>query len=1222
MKNFAASAKGADARRQTTKELADSSGGAPSAQPVGGVVRDSIRAAPVLRVFLKIFLISLAALLAPPGVALAQIAGSGTIQGTLTDASGAAVPQATVTATNVATGVAIVRQPTAAGLYVLSPLPAGDYNIKITAPGFQTINQQHVVVEELQTVGLDFQLKVGSASEEVTVSASATMLRTDDVALGSSMQNTTYNALPLAMAGVPRDPTQFIALAPGVAAVVTQAAGPSYTSFNGGQQETAELYLEGVPMTYPNQQGDTRNLALGVSVEAIEQFQVETTGQKAMYQGQGMHNYVLKSGTNQFHGAVYEYFRNTSLDARGFFSPIVPVDHQNEFGANLGGRIIKDKLFFFSNYSGYYYNTATAPTFITIPTAAQRIGNFSALTTPIYDPASASCSGSVCTKAQFSGNIIPTNRISPVSNSFQSYLPATTNGNITNNYLSSLPKKLHNNNTTNKVDWNQSQKNRISGLYAHSKYLTDYTGNLAPNGTALPLPYNTSAGIVEELPTIAQIHQTFVFTPALVNDASFGLARIWIPLFSTTADGNYIGKAGLTGMPPGNASLAFPAINFAGPNAPNTWGTTGPFNEAENNFTFADNLAWVRGRHSLTFGFQIQRLQDNRTPADTGSNASFSFSNNETAGFLPNSSTLATTTGNAFASYLLGAVDSASVAQNSVVVYGARYHDWSAFVQDDWSVNSRLTMNIGLRYDFFGPSFEVADRMSFLNPDIPNPAAGGRPGALQFAGNGPASCNCQYPYNAHYKNFEPRFGLAYKLDSKTVLRTGFTLNYTHGAAGIGGNGANAGPSQLGYNANATFTSPATGQPAFYWANGLPPYQHTPFIDPGYGVGFTTTNPTGAISIPYASPDLAARPPYYMNWSFGVQRELTGNMTVGATYAASVGHFLANAADFGIWTNSIYPSCLVLGSLLNLQATSTNLAAASRIVPGIALPFSNFQGTIAQALKPFPQYSGVTYYSGDLGNSTYNSLQLTFDRRFSGGLTGQAGYTFSREIDDVIGVGSHLGAVGGNRDPFNGHLDKSLGTLDHRHIFHATFVYDLPFGTGRRFSGGNAVVRTLVSGWQLSGIVTFTSGAPLGITGSGCVTPGIVSTCMASYAPNFSGPVRINGDYGNGNALAPGAVSYIDKKAFADPAPYTFGNTPRAAPYGLFAPSLLGEDISIRRQISITERVKIALSGDFFNITNSVYFAAPGTNIDSSTFGQVTTTANLPRKLQINARLTF
>ena len=170
--------------------------------------------------------------------------------------------------------------------------------------------------------------------------------------------------------GVPRDPTLFIALVPGVAAVVTQASGPSYTSFNGAQQETNELYLEGVAMTFPNQQGDTRDLSLGVSVEAVEQFQVETNGGKAMYQGQGMHNYVLKSGANQFHGAVYEYFRNTNLDARGFFSPFVPVDHQNEFGGNIGGPIKKDKIFFFANYSGYYYNTATAPLYLSIPTVA------------------------------------------------------------------------------------------------------------------------------------------------------------------------------------------------------------------------------------------------------------------------------------------------------------------------------------------------------------------------------------------------------------------------------------------------------------------------------------------------------------------------------------------------------------------------------------------------------------------------------------------------------------------------------------------------------------------------------------------------------------------------------------------------------------------------------------------------------------------------------------
>ena len=290
--------------------------------------------------------------------------------------------------------------------------------------------------------------------------------------------------------------------------------------------------------------------------------------------------------------------------------------------------------------------------------------------------------------------------------------------------------------------------------------------------------------------------------------------------------------------------------------------------------------------------------------------------------------------------------------------------------------------------------------------------------------------------------------------------------------------------------------------------------------------------------------------------------------------------------------------------------------------GIALPFPNFQGSIAQMLRPFPQYSALTYYSGNLGNSTYNSLQLTLERRFAQGLTFQLGYTFSKELDNAIGSATNLGAVGGNRNPYNGGLDKALGAIDHAHIFHATFLYSLPFGKGHDLGNNNAALRALTSGWQISGLVTFTSGAPIAITGSGCNTPGLTSTCIASYTSGFNGPVRINGNYGSGNALAPGAVSYIAKGAFADPAPYTFGNLPRSAPFGLFAPYLLDEDISLKREFAITERMKLSIAADVFNITNSVYFAAPGTNIDSANFGQVITTSNLPRKVQLNARFTF
>jgi len=1118
--------------------------------------------------------------------------------------------------------VETARLTTAAGLYVLSPLPAGEYNVRVAATGFQTSTQEHIVVEALSTVGVNVELKVGSANQQVTVEAAATALRTEDATLGGSMQNNVYDSLPLAMgSGVPRDPTMFIGLIPGVSAVVTQASGPSYATFNGGQQENNGLYLEGLSLAFPDQQGDTRNLALGVSVEAVDQFQVETNGQKAMYQGQGIHNYVIKSGTNLYHGGAFEFLRTTDFDARGFFAPKAPVDHQNEFGANIGGPIKKDKLFFFGNYSGYYYKTATPPNYLSLPTMAERSGDFSALPAAMYDPKTQVCNGSVCSNQPFPGNSIPANRLSTVALSFQSYLTPPQTSSVLNNYLANLPKALHTNNTTEKLDWNPSEKLRMYGVYARGKYATDYTGNLTPTGTALALPYDSSAGVVEEMPTIIQLHATYLFTPTLLNQVSIGLSRIYIPLFSNTKAGNYPDKAGLTGLPAGQAGSAFPAISFSGANAPTNWSTTGPFDEAENNYAFQDSILWVHGRHSIGIGFQLTRLEDNNARPKDGTDASFTFSNSETAGFSP-TGTLLTTTGNAYASYMLGAVDSASVVQNYVVWYGARYHNYSAYIQDDWTVSSRLTLNLGLRYDLFGPGFEVADRMSFLNPNFPNPAAGGRLGALNFAGHGPYSCNCSIPTRAHYKNFQPRLGLAYKVDNKTVIRAGFIVTVDSGTAGVGGNGSAAGSGLAGYNATASFGSAATGLPAFYWDQGVPPHAKSPFIDPTYGTGFTTSNPTGAVSLPYVDPSLSGRPPYYINWSFGLQREITPNMTLGAAYSASVGHFLRPLVAPALWTDSMPQQDLALGSLLNVQATPANIAAAQAIIPSIGLPFSNFQGTIAQMLKPFPQYSGVTLFAGDIANSTFNSLVLTFNRRFSKGITFQSGYTLSKEIDNSNGSATNLGAVDGNRNPWAGQLDKSLGSIDRRHVFHGTIVYALPFGKGHSLGAGNAVVRALLSGWQISGIVTVSSGAPIGITGSGCNTPGIASSCIPSYNPAFSGPVRINGNYGSGNALAPGAVAYYAKSAFVDPAPYTFGNLPRSAPYGLFAPHLIDEDVSLRREIAIHERLRVAFTLDVFNLTNAVCFAAPGTNIDSSNFGQVTTTNNLPRKLQLTARVTF
>ncbi len=1147
--------------------------------------------------------------------AIAQVGGGGTIQGTITDPSGAVVTGAEVAATNVATGVQTTAKTTDAGFFVLTPLQPGEYTVIVKAQGFQTVTQEHVVLEALSNIGLNTKLQVGTANQTITVEGGAPLLHTEDAALGLSMGNDVYAAMPLAMNGVPRDPTQFVAMSPGVNNASTQAAGPSTAAFNGGQLNQNEVYLEGLPLTSAGTQGDTRYLAFAVSVEAVEQFQVVTNGAKAQFDGQGVENYVLKSGTNQFHGAAFEYFRNTDLDARGFFPATTPIEHQNEYGANIGGPIKKNKLFFFGGFDGYRYLTESIPVLQSIPTAAELRGDFSAIPAVIYNPNSTTCTTTgVCTRQPFQGNIIDPNLLSKASKSLASYLPSTTNGNIQNNYLASLPVQVNTWNTTDKVDWSLSDKHRLFGFYADGKYTTNFTGSLdLTKAGVLPLPY-TQARVVLEHVRMAQIHDTYTVSPNIVNQFSYSFNRIFIPLLSNTASGLYPQKAGLTGLPPGIASEAFPDINFAGTNSPSSWAGTNShaFNEAANTFSLQDNILWIRGKHALTMGFQFQALQDNENTPLTGTLASFNFSNNETAGFGP-TGTLLATTGNSFASYLLGAVDGSGITQNAVAETGGRYKDYALYVQDDWKVSPRLTVNLGLRWDMMGTFYEVNNIMSFFNPNLPNPAAQNHLGALQFTGNGADSCNCSTPVNTHFLNFGPRIGMAYRLNDKTVIRGGYSLTYVH-AGGVGGRtNSRQGLSQLGYNGTNSSVSPSSGVPAYFWDNGVPAFaQPPPFLNAGYGAGFITGNPTGAQTVTYGDPDLGGKPPYYQNWNFGFQRTITGNTTLGVTYSGSVGHFLPGAGPGGEPTNIAPLQYLALGSLLTATATPTTIAQANAIIPGIALPFSNFVGTVGQMLRPFPQYGTISDPWANLANSSYHALQVSLSRRFNSGLAFSFGYTFSKELDDIATP----------RNPFNDSLEKAPGVIDHAHVATATLVYALPFGKGKRFDPQAGVVRAIVSDWMISGLYTFTTGSPLAIVATGCTSGGILGTCIPNLNPAFSGDVRINGDYGSGNVLGSSPTPYLNKTAFVDPAPYTVGNAPRTAAYGLFAPHNMDIDMSLRRQFAIKERVKLAIQLDTFNINNAVHFGAPALNPDQASFGTLTTQANQPRKLQLNARITF
>jgi hypothetical protein len=1145
-------------------------------------------------------------LLIPTG-AHAQVGGGGSVQGTVLDASRAPVPGATVTATNVDTGVDTVRQTTSAGVYAIAPLPPGRYRVTVTLDGFQTFVRDGIVVDALGIVGLNVTLQVGGVRQEVVVTSTAPPLGTADARLGQTIRNELYTALPLVMnTGGPRDPTQFMFLMPGV-----QSIG-RWGNVMGGQDFTTDMYLEGIPITNAVVQGEGRNLSFGFSVDAIEQFQVETSGTAVTFNGQGASNYVVKSGTNAFRGAGFEYFRNKALDAKAFFATTKPDDNQHEYGATFGGPIRKNKMFFFVAVDGYRDRRQTAQVLTSIATLAQRSGDFSALPVTIYDPATTrpNPNGTGFVRDPFPSNIIPANRISPISTYLQQFLPTPTNASLQSNYLGgALPIGFNNENVTGKVDMKMNARQQVSVLFSYGKrsQATAYRGGTNLQ-TALPLPYSETRLVVES-PTSAQGKHTLVLGSKWVNQASFGFSRLSVPIENATIGENYATKAGLRGLPAGEAASAFPEVSFAGPNAPTQWRGTDSraFTEFLNNYTFQDNLSSTYGRHAITFGMQAQRMEAHERERTYGSLATFGFSNVQTAGFGP-TGTLLATTGNAYASFLLGDLNATTVIEDSQIATEGRFYGYAFWAQDDVKLRPDLTLNLGLRYDIMKPYTEVSDRWSYLDASLPNPAVGGYRGALAFAGDGTNGCNCRTPIKTYYGMIGPRLGLAYSLNARTVARAAYGVNYSRRGAVGGRAGARNGTGTLGFSANASFPSANGFDPAYNWNNGVPSYPAPPFFDPTLNTGFVTGRGTGG-SVTYGDFEIGGRPPRYQNWNAGLQYALGKSITLGATYAGSRGDFLGGSGR-GIYTNQMDPRFLVLGNLLTQQATAANIAAAQAIVSGVQLPYANFSGTIGQMLRPFPQYSGVTDIYGNVAWSNYNSLQLTVEkRRTDDGLTVNFNYTLSRTEDNLAA-----------RTGYNFDQDWAVGVNDQPHVWNALVVYDLPFGRPGQPGSANRIVRGLVKDWQISGITQFRSGRPLGVIGAACNLPN-AGTCYADYNPAFTGAVRINGNYGDGDVLGTTPPSYIDRNAFQSPAAFTYGNTPRTLAFDLRNPSYFNQDLSVKRDFRMG-RLKLGLGVDVFNLFNTVVFGGIQTNITNANFGRVSSQANTPRVGQIKLRVEF
>jgi hypothetical protein len=1153
----------------------------------------------------------------------AQVAGTGTIQGTVFDATGRVVAGAEVTAQEVSTGRISTQPTSSAGVYALSALPPGEYTVDIKAQGFAPVRQEHITVDALTVVGLNITMKVGSEVEQIVVTAAPPQLDTENGTLDTTIPNDTYSALPVSMGGSPKSPLGFLSFVPG------SASGDfGVQEINGGPGNTAFLYQNGLPVTTSEMQGDARNVNGSTSTEVVDQFQVVTSGIPAYYAGQGVTNLVLKSGTNAFHGDVYENVRNTVFDAAGFFSNAVPVEHQNEYGFSVGGPMLKNKLFFFMNLDRFKFVSGNQPQQYSLPTAAEREGDFSALLDltdangnpapqVIYDPSTTSCNAAtgVCTRKAFPGNKI-TGGLSNVAKLAEALLPPTANGNLQNNYSNALPNGEKQNTYFGKVDYNISTQHHLYAMFQ--------TGKVSPSsyyngGAQLPLPF-TSGRFGFQIITIAQVGETWTIKPNLLNLFGAQFNEFKTPFVNPTSGGGWATKLDITGLPLGDPQDIFPQFGFSGANSPTSWALNGysqSFSESAPNYVYQDNLQWVKGKHSFTFGGQFIENQENTNIPN--SDSGFNFSNSETAGFLPGKGTLDTTSGNAYASYLLGLVDNSSATDTSVQETGARYQNIAVYAQDDWKLSPKLTVNIGLRYIIPKPFVEQHDRNSWFNPNLANPEVG-IDGALEFAGSSAASsCHCRSEVKTHYMTFDPRIGFAYTVDPKSVVRGAYTVNHYNGGM-LGGNANSQGASLLGYAANPSFNSPDSGiTSAFKLDSGFPAYQHPPFYSATLNTGYNTTTGNTGGGVTYNRPDTAGLSPYTENWNLTIDRAITPSMTLQVTYAGSGSHHIAVNGGVGKYSNQIDPKYLKLGALLQQPVTPTTLAQAQQIFPEVVLPYPTFVGSIGQALRPFPQYSGVGDPYAQFASESYQALQMSMQRRMTKGLYFLAAYTWSKNINDTGGTINFVYST--PRTAYDLHKEKAIDASNIPQQISLAWVYSLPFGKGHQFANQNGVLDAVVGGWQISSVQQYNAGSPLGTIGGACNVP-YAGGCYADYNSTFTGPVRINGRYGAGVSKTNTNTAYIDKGAFQDAAPFTFGTTPRTMAFGLRNPWYLNESATIGKNFNLIETMTLRIQADAFNVFNRTQFGGITTNIDSSAFGTISNQSNSPRNLQFEAYLKF
>ncbi|MBI4904585.1 MAG: TonB-dependent receptor [Acidobacteria bacterium] len=1119
--------------------------------------------------------------------------GRGSIAGTVTDATGAAVPGTTVQIINTETNATFNTATNQEGYFSAPSLAVGMYTITAEKQGFKKVNRTGITLQVDQRVALSLRLEIGATAESIEVTGEAALVDTGSATVGKVIENRRVAELPLNG----RNALALVMLAPGVKSqagavnnnFVDRGIALSAISINGGPSSLNSFVLDGAN----NNSAFLADLNVNPTVDAVQEFKVQSSTMSAEFgfTAGGVVNIVTKSGTNDFHGTASYFARNDAFDARRAYTASKEPFRYHQYGATIGGPVLipkvyngRNKTFFFFNYEAWR-NKRNRSNILTVPTEEQRSGNFARLfdatgrQIPIYDPATtiANPSGSGFVRQPLAGSVIPASRLDPVSQKMLQFYPlanrAPSNA-FTNaqNWIGQVNENRDMNQESIKVDQKLSDSNMLFGRFQYYKHFNDngFAGSLPDPNVRARLDYYRNYNYV--------VSDTHTFTPTLLNEFRVSVARQAFPFQAYSFGQSWPEKLGLPASVPRDT---LPRVDNGLPG----FGAFTVGLRGSTTWQFFDLVTKIHGSHTLKAGADVRVNQANNYQREVPS-GQFNF-----AGGLTGNPQNQTGTGSSLATFLMGAVSSATITRYSGESEAGK--SYSFFVQDDWKATRRLTFNLGLRWDYQQWGFERNGGTSNFNPFVTNPDTG-LMGRIQYA-------RIDYGNSALqpvYTNFGPRFGFAYDLGGKgvTVIRGGYSIFYPQ-TFYRDGFGATAGFA----NTVTTYNPPNNNSNlvAFQFKDGVP-FAATEPLGSKLGPGFLLSS---AVSWDQANEKV----PMSQQWTVSVQRQLPGRVLLDAAYSANRG---ANLIAGGFDYNQLDPQYNSLGLALQDQVANPYSGRVPGTLGGATISRS-------QSLRPFPYYSAVNVRLPHIGSSIYHSLQMSVEKRLSSGFAILGSYTFAKLISDSAVVPVNFGSVevgsdnGYQSGKYNRRAERSIDPTDVSNRLVVSGIYELPFGRGKRWANGNAAARAIAGGWQLNLIGTLQGGLPLVVRGA--------SNFLANR-PNSTG---VSAKLDN-----PTPERWFDTTQFVNPPNFTYGNLGRVLP-DVRGPGVVNFDLSIIKDTRLWERVKLQFRAEMFNFVNHTNYGNPavgfspgpnGLNV-SSTFGTITS-ARDPRIIQFGLRVVF